>query len=93
MIFLQWYGIGVIILILLSVQQAIRDNDTLKAAAREVYGIFIGRAETLSTVVLLLVALLGPLLIPAIGYFVFRNWQNSLAVDEDDKLVYPWSKE
>ena len=93
MIFLQWYVIGVAIVVLLFVQQAIRDNVTLKKAYDEVYDLFIRRADKLSTVILLLVALLGPLLIPAIAYFQLRSWQDSLAVDEDGNRDYPWSKE
>ena len=91
--FIEWYGAGIVILLALFSWQAYDTNVTIKKAAYEVYDIFIRSADALSTSVLLIVALLGPLLILAIGYFEFRTWQNSLAVDEDGNRDYPWSKE
>jgi len=93
MSFLQWYGIGIVILLMLFSWEALITNNTIKKAIDEVYDVFIRKADKLSTSVLLIVALFGPLLLPAIGYFKFRSWQDSLAVDEDDNRVYPWSKE
>jgi hypothetical protein len=93
MSFLQWYGIGIVILLMLFSLEAFKSNNTIKKAIDEVYDIFIRRADKLSTIVLLIVALFGPILIPAIGYFKFRSWQDGLAVDEDGNRDYPWSKE
>ena len=91
--FFEWYGSGLVILLILFAQQAYRVYGTIKKAAYEVYDILIRGADKLSTSVILLVALLGPLLLPIIAYFQFRSWQNGLAVDEDDNREYPWSKE
>ena len=93
MAFLEWYGSGIIILIVLFCWQAIETTDTIKKAADEVYDVFIRRADMLSTSVLLIAALFGPFLVLWILYFIFRAWQDSLAVDEDDNRIYPWSKE
>jgi len=90
--FFEWYGIGIVILLILFAQQGYRDYRTIKKAASEVYDIFIRRADKLSTSVILLVALLGPLLLPMIAYFQFRAWQYGLAVDEDGNRDYPWSE-
>lgn len=91
--FFEWYGTGIIIILVLFSWQAYVLHDTLKKAANELYDVFIRKANMLSTVCLLVVALLGPLLIPIIAYLKFRDWQDGLAVDEDDNKDYPWSKE
>jgi uncharacterized BrkB/YihY/UPF0761 family membrane protein len=93
MSFLQWYGSGIVILLALFGWQAYTLNDTIRQAVDEVYDIFIRKADVLSTSILLILSLLGPLLLPAIAYFKFREWQDSLAVDEDGNRDYPWSKE
>lgn len=91
--FLEWYGSGIVIILVLFSWQAYSTCATIKKAADEVYDIFIRRADGLSTSVLLIMALFGPLLLPAIGYFKFRSWQDGLTVDEDGNRDYPWSKE
>ena len=91
--FLVWYGIGLIILFVLFAQQAYMDYRSIKKAANDLYDTFIRRGGALSTGVLLVAALFGPLLLPMIAYFKFRTWQNSLAVDDEGKLDYPWRKE
>ena len=91
--FFEWYGIGLLILLILFAQQAYRDFGTIKKATDEVYDIFVRKADKLSTTVILLVALFGPLLLLIIAYLQFRLWQNGLAVDEDGNRDYPWSKE
>lgn len=93
MSFLIWYASGLVIMLTVFAWQAIKDNPTLAKAANELYNIFIRKANKLSTSVLLLFALFGPLLLIALAYFRFRTWQNSLAVDEDDNRDYPWSKD
>ena len=91
--FLQWYGMGIVILLMLFSWEAYNTHNSIKEAGNEVYDVFIRRADILSTSALLIAALFGPLLVLAIAYFIFRAWQDSLAVDEDDNRVYPWSKE
>lgn len=91
--FIQWYGTGVVILLMLFSWEAYNTNNSIKEAGNEVYDVFIRRADILSTSALLIAALAGPLLILAIAYFIFRAWQDSLAVDEDGNRDYPWSKE
>jgi len=91
--FFEWYGTGIVIILALFCWQAYTLNDTIMKAVDEVYDIFIRRADGLSTSLLLVLALLGPLLIPAIAYFKFREWQDSLAVDDDDNIDYPWRDE
>lgn len=93
MSFLEWYGTGIVIIIALFSWQAYKDTDTIAKAADEVYDIFIRKASVISTGILLIVTLLGPLLLPAIAYFVFRAWHDSLPIDEDDNKDYPWSDE
>lgn len=92
MSFFIWYGIGFVLLFLVFAQEAYKSNPTIKQAADEVYDIFIRRADMLSTGLIFVAALLGPLLLPTIIYFQFRSWQDGLAVDEDDKREYPWTK-
>ena len=91
--FIQWYGSGIVILWMLFSWQAYNTHDSIRKAAYEVYDVLIRRADILSTSVLLISALAGPLLVLAIAYFIFRAWQDSLGVDEDGNRDYPWSKE
>lgn len=91
--FFEWYGSGLVILLVLFAQQAYRDYGTIKKTMNELHDVFILRADKLSTSVILLVALFGPLLLLIIAYFQFRAWQDGLAVDEDGNRDYPWSKE
>jgi hypothetical protein len=91
--FFEWYGTGIVIIIALFSWQAYKDNDTIAKAADEVYDIFIRKASVISSSILLIVTLLGPLLLPVIVYFIFHAWRDGLAVDEDDNKDYPWSDE
>ena len=93
MSFLQWYGMGIVILLMLFSWEAYNTHNTIKKAANEVYDVFIRRGNVLSTSAILIAALFGPLLILAIGYFIFRAWHDSLTVDEDGNKDYPWSDE
>jgi len=93
MIFLEWYGIGIAILFVLFGWHSYESTDTLRGAAMKTYDMFMRDADVVSTGILLIVALLGPLLLPAITYFKFREWQDSLAIDEDGNRDYPWSDE
>ena len=92
--FIQWYAMGVVVLLMLfSWDTYNKSNYSIKIAANEVYDTLVRRADALSTSVLLITALAGPLLVLVIAYFIFRAWLDSLAVDEDDNRIYPWSKE
>ena len=88
--FLTWYGIGVATLFVTFAQQAARESGVVNGA-REMYDVFIRRGDVVSTSLLLLLALAGPLLIVGIAYLVGRNWYDSLPVNDDDTKVYPWS--
>ena len=91
--FFEWYGIGIAILFVIFAKQSYESNSTIKDAAFEMYHIFIRKADVLSSGILLLAALLGPLLVPIIAYFEFRAWRDNLAIDDEDNRDYPWSKE
>ena len=94
--FLGWYGIGVATIVLTLLIEAYRHGCKemrIRRAFSELYDILIRKADVLSTVLLGLVALGGPLLIVAIIYFVTRNWVDSLAVDEDGNRDFPWTKD
>ena len=93
MSFFEWYSIGFVIVFILFAQQAYRDYRSVKKAAFDMYDTFIRRADILSTSVILITCLLGPLLLPIIAYFQFRSWQNGLAVDDEGNIDYPWSKD
>ncbi len=93
--FLGWYGIGVATIIITLWVEAYRHAHSMKfrQAFSEVYEILIRKADMLSTVLLSLVALLGPVLPFIVAYFIARNWYDSLAVDEDDNKDFPWTKD
>lgn len=90
--FLTWYGIGVATIFITFLQQTWRDNG-LQSGLQEMYDTFVKRGDWVSTMLLLLLALGGPLLIVAIIYFVTRNWLDSLPVDDDGNRDYPWTKD
>ena len=91
--FFEWYGIGLVILLILFAQQAYRDFRSVKKTAFDLYDTFIRRGDVLSTTVILVTALLGPLLLLIIAYFQFIAWRNGLSVDENNNVEYPWRKE
>ncbi len=91
--FFEWYGIGIVIILATLSWQAYEDKNTITEAVAQMHDIIIRKADALSTGILLIVALLGPLLLLAIAYFKFREWQDGLAVDEDGNRDYPWSDE
>lgn len=92
--FLGWYGFGAATIVILLFVEAYRNNRRdrrIKHALSELYNILFKKADWLSTGILLLMALGGPLLIIAIIYFIVRNWYDNLDTDDDDKKIYPWN--
>ena len=94
--FLGWYGVGVATILLTLLIEAYRHghrDKRIRRALSEVYEILIGRADMLSTIILLLVSLLGPVLPVAFAYCIARNWYDGLTVDDDDNKEFPWTKD
>lgn len=89
--FFEWYGIGVATIVLTLFYETYSDRRNIKQALKELYEILVSKANTVSTILLALVALFGPLLPFIFAYFIARNWYDSLPVDEDDKKDFPWS--
>ena len=96
MTFLEWYGIGVATIVLTFLIEGYRNSYRdmrIRRAFNEVYEILVTKADMASTIVLGLVALLGPVLPFAFAYFIVRNWYDALAVDDDGNKDYPWTKD
>lgn len=94
--FLQWYGIGVTTIMLTLLIEAYRHSHRdmrVRNALSEVYQILIGRANILSTILLLLVSLFGPMLPVIFAYLIARDWYDGLTVDDDDNKEFPWTKD
>ena len=91
--FLIWYAIGVLTLLVTFFVQGCVDapkGKRISRATSEMYDIFVKRADKLSTVLLGIVALLGPLLPVIFAYFIARNWYDSLAINDDGTKDFPW---
>lgn len=93
MSFLTWYGIGVATIVLTLFYETYSDSRNIKHALKELYETLVSKAGPLSTTLLGLVSLFGPLLPFIFAYFIGRNWYDSLAEDEDGNKDYPWSND
>ena len=58
-----------------------------------VYEILFTKADLVSTTLFALLSVFGPILPVMFVYFIARNWYDDLPTDEDNKKVYPWSKD
>ena len=94
--FLIWYGIGlatvVITLFVDALLHSPKDRQ-IRRAFYELYNIFYKKADLVSTTILVVISLLGPLLTVIFVYFITSDWLDTLAVDENNKKIYPWSGE
>jgi len=88
MTFLAWYCTGVITLISTFWIEAYRrgyGGHGLKYAFYQIYEILVKKASILSTFLLAVTALLGPLLILLFAYFIIHNWYYGINIDEEGK--------
>lgn len=78
--FLIWYGIGIATIIITLFVEAFLygpKDRRIRRAFYELYKILYKKADAVSTVILVVAALLGPLLTVIFVYFIINNWLNT----------------